>query len=198
MLEKLIAYLQGLSEEEKKKLEEALQVESNTEQTQEPEAEQIENAVQVQQEQSKEQTSEKTEVENVGEKEEERAEQTENDNVEEKGQAEQEQANDTTTEKQTEQVDTTKEELLDTKIELALIKLGIREDRLEAAKRLFKTEVKSIADLEKLKELVKEFPEWQKQKKGQSAGFGANVKESGNSLTEEEKKLKAMGIYPKN
>ena len=90
------------------------------------------------------------------------------------------------------------EELLETKIELALIKLGIREDRIEAAKRLFKTEIHSIEDLDKLKELVKEFPEWQKQKREQGAGFGANLKETGNSLSEEEKKLKSMGIDPKN
>ena len=188
MLEKLIAYLQSLGEEEKKKLEEALQgAERNTEQIEEPvteqgagtEAEQGESATTEQTQE--EQTSEEQEVQNVEEQEEEPVQDTEE-----------------STEQNAINNPPAFQELLETKIELALIKLGIREDRIEAAKRLFKTEIQSIEDLEKLKELVKEFPEWQKQKREQGAGFGANLKENGNSLSEEEKKLKSMGIDPKN
>ncbi len=202
MLEKLIAYLQSLGEEEQKKLMQALQAEestrqeeSTTEQTEEAEQGESTTTEQTQEEQ----TSEEQEVQDVEEKDTETKEQQENESVEE---SQQEQQNNTTTEKQSEELATDNppafQELLETKIELALIKLGIREDRLEAAKRLFKTEIQSIEDLDKLKELVKEFPEWQKQRKEQGAGFGANLKENGNSLSEEEKKLKAMGIDPKN
>lgn len=195
MLEKLIAYLKNLSKEEQEKLKQALQVEEQTEQAQESiTEEQAKESVTIEQRQE-EQIKKEQEVQNVEETEKEKTEQAENDNLKEK---QQEQDSTITSEEQTEQVDTTKEELLDTKIELALIKLGIREDRLEAAKRLFKTEVESVAELDKLKELVKEFPEWQKQRKEQGAGFGAILKENGNSLSEEEKKLKAMGIDPKN
>lgn len=202
MLEKLIAYLKNLPEEEQKKLEEALQgAERNTEQIEEPvteqgagtEAEQGERATT---EKTEEATREEQEVENVEEQ-----TSTEGGRTEQTGTGEEEQGGQTqepTSESGTEATGDTTQELLDTKIELALIKLGIREDRLEAAKRLFKTEIHSIEDLDKLKELVKEFPEWQKQKREQGAGFGANLKENGNSLSEEEKKLKSMGIDPKN
>ncbi len=186
MLEKLIAYLQSLGEEEQKKLEEALQgAESNTEQIEEPVTEQTEETEQGEstttEQTQEEQTSEEQEVQNVEEQEEEPVQDTEE-----------------STEQNAINNPPAFQELLETKIELALIKLGIREDRIEAAKRLFKTEIHSIEDLDKLKELVKEFPEWQKQKREQGAGFGANLKENGNSLSEEEKKLKSMGIDPKN
>ncbi len=191
MLEKLIAYLQSLGEEEQKKLEEALQgAESNTEQTEEQAKERATT------EKTEEATREEQEVENVEEQ-----TSTEGGRTNQTGTGEEEQGGqrqEPTSESGTEATGDTTQELLETKIELALIKLGIREDRLEAAKRLFKTEIQSIEDLDKLKELVKEFPEWQKQRKEQGAGFGANLKENGNSLSEEEKKLKAMGIDPKN
>lgn len=191
MLEKLIAYLQSLGEEEKKKLEEALQgAERNTEQTEEQAKERATT------EKTEEATREEQEVENVEEQ-----TSTEGGRTNQTGTGEEEQGGQTqkpTSENGTEATSDTTQELLETKIELALIKLGIREDRIEAAKRLFKTEIHSIEDLDKLKELVKEFPEWQKQKREQGAGFGANLKENGNSLSEEEKKLKSMGIDPKN
>lgn len=191
MLEKLIAYLQSLGEEEQKKLEEALQgAERNTEQTEEQAKERATT------EKTEEVTREEQEVENVEEQ-----TSTEGGRTNQTGTGEEEQGGQTqepTSESGTEATGDTTQELLETKIELGLIKLGIREDRLEAAKRLFKTEIQSIEDLDKLKELVKEFPEWQKQKREQGAGFGANLKENGNSLSEEEKKLKSMGIDPKN
>ncbi len=184
MLEKLIEYLKNLSKEEQEKLMQALQAEESTRQ-EESTTEQTEEV-----EQGKSATTEQTQEEQISEEQE----------VQDVEEQEEEPVQDT--EESTEQNATDNppvfQELLETKIELALIKLGIREDRIEAAKRLFKTEIHSIEDLDKLKELVKEFPEWQKQKREQGAGFGANLKENGNSLSEEEKKLKAMGIDPKN
>ena len=217
MLDKLIAYLKNLPEEEQKKLLDALQVEQTTEQDNEQEkestaeeaqAEQVEESTTDEQvkesetteqteEEQTEETSKEQEVENVEEKEE---EQTDNEQVEETEQQEQpvqEQADEPTNQESTEETSTVSQDLLDTKIELALVKAGIREDRLEAAKRLFKTEIHSLEELDKLNELVKEFPEWQA-KKEHGKGFGVPIKDSGTSLTEEEKKLKNMGIDPKN
>ena len=203
MLDKLIEYLKNLPEEEKKKLEEALQAEEST--TEEEQTEPVEESTTKEEtteqedestEQTQEQTEETTEEQEVQNVEEKQEEQTDNEQVEEE-QSVQEQADEPTNQESTEETSTVSEDLLDTKIELALLRAGIREDRIEAAKRLFKTEIKSIEDLEKLKELIKEFPEWQA-KKEQGKGFGVAIKEHGTSLTEEEKKLKSMGIDPKN
>ena len=215
MLDKLIKYLKNLPKEEQEKLMQALQEEQTTKQdnevaeestTQEKqEAEQVEESTEQTQEQTDENTTseqvqeeqtKEQEVENVEEKQE---EQIDNEQVEETEQQEQPVQD---TEESTEQISTDNppafQELLETKIELALVKAGIREDRIEAAKRLFKTEIHGLEDLDKIKDIIKEFPEWQKLKKEHGKGFGIAIKENGTSLTEEEKKLKSMGIDPKN
>ena len=225
MLDKLIEYLKNLPKEEQEKLMQVLQEEQTTEQedeqaqestAEEQEAEQVEESTEQTQEQTEEsetteevqeeqteeekQTEEK-EVQNV----EEQKEEAENAQVEEEQEQPVEQRVEQSvqdTEENAEQIATDDppafQELLETKIELALVKAGIREDRVEAAKRLFKTEIHGLEDLEKIKELIKEFPEWQKVKKEHGKGFGIPIKENGTSLTEEEKKLKSMGIDPKN
>ena len=194
MLDKLIEYLKNLPKEEQEKLMQALQAEeSTTEQTEEP-AEQVEESTEQTQEEETEETTKEEEVENVEENQE---EQIDNEQVEEE-QPIQEQADESTNQESTEETSTVSQDLLDTKIELALVKAGIREDRIEAAKRLFKTEIHGLEDLDKIKDLIKKFPEWQKVKKEHGKEFGIPIKENGTSLTEEEKKLKSMGIDPKN
>lgn len=89
-------------------------------------------------------------------------------------------------------------DLIDTKVELELVKSGVREDRLEPAKRLIIPEIQNLEDLDKVKEMIKEFPEWLKNKEVNTKPFGMPVGESGSDLTEEEKRLKAMGIDPRN
>ena len=54
------------------------------------------------------------------------------------------------------------DELLDTKIELALVRGGVRDDKLEAAKRMAKYEIKDLDELDKVKELLDMYPEWLK------------------------------------
>lgn len=92
----------------------------------------------------------------------------------------------------------TANELLETKVELQLVKSGVREDRLESAKKLFMSDIKSLEDLDKLKDLIKQYPEWLKQNKQDAKPFGMPLGDSGERLTEEEKRLKAMGINPKD
>ena len=94
--------------------------------------------------------------------------------------------------------DSTKEELLETKVELELVKAGVREDRLEPAKRLFISEVKNIGDLDKLKELIKEYPEFLKSNKADTKPFGMPITDNSDVLTAEEKRLKAIGINPRD
>ena len=89
-----------------------------------------------------------------------------------------------------------KDELLDAKIELELMHNGVRPERLESAKKFAKYEVKSLEELDKVKELIKEYPEWVRGYKPEN--FGMPVDENKNDLTEEEKKLKAMGINPRD
>lgn len=96
----------------------------------------------------------------------------------------------------TDATNTTKE-LLEMKVELALVRAGVREDRLEAAKKLFMADIHSIEDLSKLKDLVQQYPEWLKQTKQEVQPFGIPLGDNGDGLTEEEKKLKAMGIDPR-
>ncbi len=91
----------------------------------------------------------------------------------------------------------TSNELLETKVELQLVKAGVREDRLEAAKKLFMSDIKSLEDLDKLKDLVKQYPEWLKKSKPDAKPFGMPIGDSEGVLTAEEKRLKAMGIDPK-
>ncbi len=88
-------------------------------------------------------------------------------------------------------------ELLETKLELELVKAGVREDRIEAAKRLFMPEIQSIADFAKIKGLIEQYPEWLKQETNQAQPFGMPVSNS-DSLTAEERKLLAMGINPRD
>ena len=88
-------------------------------------------------------------------------------------------------------------ELIDAKVELELVKAGVREDRLEPAKRLVEPEVHSLEDLDKVKEVIKQFPEWLKDRAVNTKPFGMPVGEGNSDLTEEEKRLKAMGIDPR-
>lgn len=90
------------------------------------------------------------------------------------------------------------QELVDTKVELELVKAGVREDRLEPAKRLILSEIHGLEDLDKVKEMIKQFPEWIKESVVNTKPFGMPVGEGGGDLTEEEKRLKAMGIDPRN
>lgn len=90
------------------------------------------------------------------------------------------------------------QELVDTKVELELVKAGVREDRLEPAKRLILSEIHGLEDLDKVKEMIKQFPEWIKESAVNTKPFGMPVGEGGGDLTEEEKRLKAMGIDPRN
>lgn len=94
--------------------------------------------------------------------------------------------------------DSTKEELLETKVELELVKAGVREDRLEPAKKLFISEVKNLGDLDKLKELIKEYPEFLKSNKADTKPFGMPITDNSDVLTAEEKRLKAIGINPRD
>lgn len=84
------------------------------------------------------------------------------------------------------------DELLDTKIELELVKGGVRDDKLEPAKRMAKFEIQSLDDLDKVKELLAMYPEWLKSYKAEK--FGMPVDEDVNNLTAEEKRLKQLGI----
>ena len=88
-------------------------------------------------------------------------------------------------------------ELLETRIELELMKAGIREDRVEAAKKLFLQDIHTIDDLAKVKDLINQFPEWKKNDKVEAKPFGMPIGNFGDGLTEEEKRLKAMGIDPR-
>ena len=90
------------------------------------------------------------------------------------------------------------QDLIDAKVELELVKAGVREDRLEPAKRLVEPEIHSLEDLDKIKELIKQFPEWLKDSVVNTKPFGMPVGEENSDLTEEEKRLKAMGIDPRN
>ena len=89
-----------------------------------------------------------------------------------------------------------KSELLDAKIELELMRNGVRPERLESAKKFAKYEVTSLDELGKIKEMLKEYPEWVRGYRPDN--FGMPVDENKNELTEEEKRLKAMGINPRD
>lgn len=92
----------------------------------------------------------------------------------------------------------TSNELLKMKVELALVRAGVREDRLDAAKKLFMADIHSVEDLSKLKDLVQQYPEWLKQTRQEAQPFGMPLGDNGDGLTEEEKRLKAMGINPRD
>ena len=101
-----------------------------------------------------------------------------------------------------EKVDDLKEdyadELFDAKLELALVKNNVREDKLDTAKGYVKYALGDEADLEKVNNILKEFPEWVKHDKNEQKAFGMSVDEVGDNLTEEEKRLKQMGINPRD
>ena len=88
------------------------------------------------------------------------------------------------------------DELFDTKLELALVRSGVRDDKLETAKDYLKYRLDG-RDLEKVGEILKDFPEWTKKDRNEPKGFGMAVDEVGDGLTEEEKRLKRMGIDPR-
>lgn len=89
-----------------------------------------------------------------------------------------------------------KSELLDAKIELELMRNGVRPERMASAKKFAKYEIHSLDELDKVREMLKEYPEWVRGYKPEN--FGMPVDEGRNELTEEEKRLKAMGINPKD
>ena len=93
--------------------------------------------------------------------------------------------------------DTIGRELLETKLELELIKAQVREDRLEAAKRLLLPEIRGIEDLARVRALIGEYPEWIRKDRAEAQPFGIPVDAVGDGLTAEERRLKEMGIDPK-
>jgi len=99
------------------------------------------------------------------------------------------------TEEETTEDNPVNEELLDAKMELALVRGGVRDEKIEPAKRLLKYEVKDLNDLGKINDLIKEYPEWLKG--STKKGYGMSVDEQGDGLTEEQRRLKQMGIDPK-
>lgn len=92
--------------------------------------------------------------------------------------------------------DKTHDELLDAKIELELMRNGVRPERISSAKKLAKVEVHSLDELDRVKDLIKEYPEWVRGYRAE--GFGMNIADDGDDLTEEEKRLKQMGINPRD
>lgn len=137
--------------------------------------------------------------ENVEDKSEDNAPETENVDSSEQTEtiAEESLSNTTTNATDIAQQNNASDELLEMKVELALVRAGVREDRLEAAKKLFMADIHSIEDLSKLKDLVQQYPEWLKQTKQEVQPFGIPLGDNGDGLTEEEKRLKAMGIDPR-
>lgn len=99
-------------------------------------------------------------------------------------------------EKAEEKIDDHKE-LIDAKVELELVKAGVREDRLDPAKRLLMAEIKKMEDVNTVKEWIKQYPEWIKTEKPVAKAIGMTLDNAGDGLTEEEKKLKQMGIDPR-
>lgn len=89
---------------------------------------------------------------------------------------------------------TNNDELFDAKLEAALLRANVREDKIESAKKLFKVD-HTIEDIEKVKNFVKEYPEWiNKKSVDEPKSFTAEVGNEDSSLTAEEKRLKELGI----
>ncbi len=86
--------------------------------------------------------------------------------------------------------------LLETQLELELVRAGVRDDRLEVAKRLFLPDLKAGMSIEEVREKISEFPEWMNQ--GGNKGFGMPLGDKTTALTAEEKRLKQMGIDPRD
>ena len=91
----------------------------------------------------------------------------------------------------------TEDMLLETKIENALLRGGVREEKLGPAMRLAKSEIGSLEELGKVEDILKDFPEWVHGYKP-SKGFGMDVDNGSDNLSEEEKRLKQMGINPRD
>jgi hypothetical protein len=87
------------------------------------------------------------------------------------------------------------EELLDAKIELELMKSGVKPEKLEVAKKYTKHEVLDLGEIGKIKGIIAEFPDWVRAYKAEDIGMP--VDEDRDALTEEEKRLKEMGIDPR-
>lgn len=98
--------------------------------------------------------------------------------------------------KDVDDLEDSKKQLLDAKIELELIRNGVSSERLESAKRMAKYEIGSLDELYKVKGLIREYPEWVRSFKPKD--FGMAIDENADDLTEEEKKLKQMGINPRD
>ena len=92
--------------------------------------------------------------------------------------------------------DKTEDMLLETKIENALLRGGVREEKLGPAMRLAKSEIDSLDELGKVEDILKDFPEWVHGYKPK--GFGMDIDNGSDNLTEEEKRLKQMGINPRD
>lgn len=91
--------------------------------------------------------------------------------------------------------DKTQDMLLEAKIENGLLRGGVREEKLGAAMRLARSEIGSLEELDKVNDILKDFPEWLRGYT--SKAFGMEVDNGSDNLTEEEKRLKAMGINPR-
>lgn len=87
------------------------------------------------------------------------------------------------------------EELLDAKVELELIKSGVKPEKVETAKKYVKHEISNIGELDRIKSIIAEFPDWVRSYK--SEDIGMPVDDDNDALTEEEKRLKEMGIDPR-
>lgn len=88
-------------------------------------------------------------------------------------------------------------ELIDAKVELELVKAGVRPERLEPAKKLLMLEIKKMEDVDNVKEWIKQYPEWLHADKPVAKPIGITMDNAGDGLTEEEKRLKEMGINPR-
>ena len=93
--------------------------------------------------------------------------------------------------------DNYKDELFDAKLENALLRRNVREDKLEPAKDFLKWKLEGEKDLDKVDEILKEYPEWLKREKPEARGFGMSIDEVGDNLTPEERRLKQIGIDPR-
>lgn len=92
--------------------------------------------------------------------------------------------------------DKTEDMLLKTKIENALLRGGVREEKLGPAMRLAKSEIGGLDELGKVEDILKDFPEWVHGYKPK--GFGMDIDNGSDNLSEEEKRLKQMGINPRD
>lgn len=84
-------------------------------------------------------------------------------------------------------------ELLEARIENELLRGGVREDRLDHAMRLAKSEIGSMEELHKVKDILADFPEWVRT--SAPTGYGMDI-DRGEALTAEQKRLKEIGVDP--